>query len=299
MHKQEGYKNIAKITGDCLFIIFGVIIAGFGLKGFLIPNNFIDGGVTGISLLIALLTGTSLSLLIFLINIPFIVIAKKQIGNVFALKTFLAISGLSLCLILIEYPVITSDKLLVAVFGGFFLGAGIGLSVRGGSVIDGTEVLALYIKKKLGMTIGDVILIINIIIFSFAAVLLSMETALYSILTYLSASKTVDFIVQGIEEYIGVTIISDKNREIRKMLINKFGKGVTIYKGQRGYKEKSKQNEIDILFTVITRLDLSRIKNEILSIDKAAFITEHSINNTKGGTIKSSRNISILEESNR
>jgi len=271
-----------------LFLLsMGVLSAGFGLKGFLLPNDFIDGGAVGISLLIYELTGWPLSILLLLVNIPFVVLGLRTIGVDFAVKTALGIIALAIAVEVIPYPQITEDKLLVSVFGGFFLGAGIGLSMRGGGVIDGTEVLALNISKRSGLSVGDLILIFNIIIFSVAAYLLSIETALYSILTYLAASKTVDFIVEGIEEYTGVTIISPKSEDIRQMIIHDIGRGVTIYKGERGFgRTGHRESEIDIIFTVITRLELSNLKAEIEKIDPNAFILMHSINDTKGGMIK-------------
>ncbi len=270
----------------CL-ITLGIFSAGFGLKSFLLPNNFIDGGVTGISLLLSAITGFTLPVLIVLLNIPFIIIGFNQIGKIFTLKTIVAIIGLATCLAFANYPVLTADKLLVSVFGGFFLGAGIGLAMRGGGVIDGTEVMAIYFSKKTGLTIGDVILIFNIIIFSFAAWLLSLETALYSILAYLAASKTVDFILDGIEEHTGVTIISAKNEEIRKMITEVLGRGVTVYKGSRGFgKTGYKPGEIDILYSVITRLEVTKLTIEIEKIDAAAFVVMSRIKDTKGGMIK-------------
>jgi uncharacterized membrane-anchored protein YitT (DUF2179 family) len=270
---------------EFFFIILGVLIAGFGLKSFLIPNGFIDGGITGISLLVSFLTPISLSALIFILNIPFIFLASKQVGKTFALKTFLAISALSLCLVFIDYPVLTSDKLLVAIFGGFLLGAGIGLSVRGGSVLDGTEVLSIYLNKKTGFSMGEIVFVINLIIFSFATFLLGIEVALYSILTYLAASKTIDFFVQGIEEYIGITIISKKSGEIRNKLTRGFGKGVTVYTGKRGYPDNLNA-EIDILFTFVTRLEVTKIKQGIILIDPEAVIIEQGIKEVRGGIIK-------------
>src|SRR3989338_6638726 len=168
------YNFVLMLIKEFFLIIFGILVAGFGLKSFLIPNGFIDGGITGIALLVSFLTPISVSLLIFILNIPFMILARKQVGKTFAIKTFLAILGLSLCLIFIQYPTITSDKLLVAVFGGFLLGAGVGLSVRGGSVLDGIEVLSIYLNKKTGWSIGEIIFIMNIIIFSFAAFLLGI-----------------------------------------------------------------------------------------------------------------------------
>jgi uncharacterized membrane-anchored protein YitT (DUF2179 family) len=194
--------------------------------------------------------------------------------------------ALSLCLIFIDYPTITSDKLLVSIFGGFLLGAGVGLSVRGGGVLDGTETLSIYLSRKLNLTMGEIIFMLNLVIFSFAALLLSIEAALYSILTYLSASKTVDFIIQGIEEYIGLIIISDESEEIRKKITKDLGKGVTVYCGKKGYSEKEQCKNLDILFTVVTRLEVLKIKNEISTIDPHAVIIEHSVREVKGGMVK-------------
>ncbi len=279
------FKLILKDTlRDVFLILLGIISAGFGLKGFLLPNDFLDGGATGISLLISALTDFSFSVLIVLVNIPFILFGFKAIGKTFAIKTILAIVGLALAVALIPYPEITDDKLLISVFGGFFLGAGIGLSVRGGAVIDGTELLAIVTSRRSGLSIGDIILIINIIIFSFAAYLLTYEIALYAMLTYLAASKTVDFIIEGIEEYTGVTIISNKADELREMIAYELNTGVTVFKGERGYgKSGEKSHDLKIIYTVVTRLEISRLKNEAHKIDPNAFIVMTSIKDTIGG----------------
>ena len=270
-----------------ILILVGIFSAGFGLKGFLLPNKFIDGGVTGISLLVAEITKVDLSILILVINLPFIALGFRQVNRVFAIKSIIAITGLAIVLATVTYPVITSDKLLIAVFGGFFLGAGIGLAVRGGAVLDGTEILAIYVNKTSGFTIGDIILVFNIMIFTVAAYLLSIEIALYAILTYLAASKTVDFIVEGLEEYTGVTIISYKSDKIRKMIINKLGRGVTIYDGKRGYSSDDEHpKSTEIVYTVITRLEIGRLQTEVHKIDPNAFMVMSSIKDTKGGMIK-------------
>lgn len=268
-------------------LVAGILSAGFGLKGFLIPNKFIDGGATGISLLLTQLTPLSLSLLLILVNIPFILLGFRQISKLFALKTALAIGGLAVCVALLDYPVITEDKLLIAVFGGFFLGAGIGLAVRGGGVLDGTEVLAVFISRRTPLSIGDIILIFNIIIFSAGAYLLEVEIALYAILTYFVASKTVDFLIEGIEEYTGVTIISHRNEEISQMITTKLGAGITVYKGVSGYgKSGHVARDSNILYTVITRLEVSRLKAEIKNIDPHAFIIMNTVIDAKGGMIR-------------
>ena len=267
---------------DGLLIGLGIASAAFGLESFLLPNNFIDGGVTGISLLISEVAKVPLPVLIVVINIPFIVLGFRQISSTFAIKSFVAIFALAIVLSIFSFPIVTTDKLLISVFGGFFLGMGIGLSIRGGCVIDGTEILALAISKRTGRTIGDLILMINIVIFGVAAFLLGLEVALYSILTYFSASKTLDFIINGIEEYIGVTIISEHHQEIKKCIIEQMGRGVTIYNGKKGYDNK----EIDILYTIVTRLETNKLKNEIENIDADAFVIENPVNDTKGGMIK-------------
>lgn len=241
----------------------------------------------GISLLANIVTGISLPWLVVLINLPFILVAYTQVSRPFAIKTLVAVAGLAAVLAVIEFPLITDDNLLIAVFGGFFLGAGIGLSIRGGSVLDGTEVLAIYSSKKTTLTVGDIILIFNIIIFSVAAYLINMETALYAILTYLVASKTVDFVVHGIEEYTSVIIISDKSAEIQRAITDTMGRGVTILKGTSGYGKRGHQpKDHDVIFSVITRLELQKLKTEIAKIDENAFVVENSVNDIKGGMIK-------------
>ena len=271
---------------DVLLITLGIFSAAFGLESFLLPSNFIDGGATGISLLISEITNIPLYYLLVIINLPFVFLGFKLISRQFAIKTALAIIGLAIVVATVHFPEVTRDKLLVAIFGGFFLGAGIGLSVRGGAVIDGTEVLAIYMSKKLGATIGDIIIFINIIIFSAAAYFLSIETALYSMITYLAASRTLDFIIEGIEEYTSVTIISSHSEEIREMIINKMGRGVTIYNGKRGFGKKGETKDVEIVFTVITRLELNKLNTELKIIDPFAFVVMSSVKDTKGGMIK-------------
>jgi len=271
---------------EYIFIIIGVFSAGFGLKGFLLPNNFIDGGATGISLLLENITHINLSYLLIIVNLPFILLASRTFSVKFAIRSIVAIAFLAFVVHFIDYPTITEDKLLIAVFGGFFLGLGIGMSMRGGSVIDGTEVLAIFLSRKLSITIGDVLLLINIIIFSFGAYVLSVETALYAILTYLAAAKTVDFVVDGVEEYVGVTIISEKHEDLRIMIIEKLNRACTIFAGRGGYGINGKSYDKDIIYTVVTRLELSKLQTEIDKIDRNAFIIMGIVKDLKGGMIK-------------
>lgn len=290
MKASRRSRNLLRLRiklGRASLVLLGVLLASFGLKGFLIPNHFIDGGITGISLLAFNLSGIPVSIWLVIFNIPFIFLGAKQISPSFAKSTSLAIMMLAVIIYFVDFPVITDDKLLISIFGGFFIGAGIGLAIRGGCVIDGTEILAVYINRRSVLSMGDIILVINVIIFLIAAFILNIETALYSILTYLSASKTVDFIIQGIEEYTGVTIVSNKSHAIRKAIIENLGRGVTIYKGEKGLGEdKFISKDIDIIFTVVTRLEVGKLKNEVERIDRKAFIVMSSINETHGGIIK-------------
>ncbi|MDU8885965.1 YitT family protein [Yeosuana sp. MJ-SS3] len=271
---------------EYIFILIGVFSAGFGLKGFLLPNRFIDGGATGISLLLENITNIPLGYLLILVNIPFLILSVKTFSLKFAIKSIIAIFALSFVVHYVDYPTITDDKLLIAVFGGFFLGLGIGMAMRGGSVIDGTEVLAIFLSRKLSITVGDVLLLTNIIIFSFGAYILSVEIALYAILTYLAAAKTVDFVVDGVEEYVGVTIISEKHEELRVMLIDKLRRACTIYAGKGGYGKSGKGYDKDIIYTVVTRLELAKLHTEIDKIDKNAFIIMGLVKDLRGGMIK-------------
>jgi len=268
---------------NIFLIVFGILSAGMGIKGFLLSSHFIDGGVTGISMLMASVSGYPLSLFIPLINLPFIVLAYRQIGWLFALKSALAIAGLAACLAFVDYPDVTPDKLLTAVFGGFFIGAGIGLAIRGGAVLDGTEIAALLISKGSHLLkAGDVILILNVFIFSAAAYFLGIDSALYSVLTYVSASKTIDFLLYGIEEYNAIIIMSERSDEIREAIVRILSRGVTIYNGRGGKTGKS----MHILYCVVTRLEIGSVKSIVNEIDDAAFVVIHPLADAVGGIIK-------------
>ncbi len=276
-------KKLLRILLNAALIVLGILSAGLGLKGFLLSSHFIDGGVTGISMLLANVLSWPLSILILIINLPFIALGYRQVGKAFAIKSILAIAGLALCLAFVKYPDVTHDKLLTAVFGGFFIGAGIGLAIRGGAVLDGTEIAALLVSKSSHvLRVGDVILLLNIFIFSAAAFFLGIESALYSMLTYFAASKTVDFLIHGVDEHTAVIIMSERSEEIRQMIVRDLQRGVTIYKG-RGGKSDTEQ---DILFCVVTRLEIGRIKTAANSIDPNAFIVVHPLADAHGGVIR-------------
>lgn len=272
---------------DFCFISAGVIMAAIGLKGFLLPNDILDGGAMGVSLLLHLLTDVRLSILIVAVNLPFMFLGAKQFSNSFAIKSSLAIISLATLVYFIQFPPITDDRLLIAVFGGFFIGAGIGLTIRGGAVIDGTEVLALTIGKSSSLSVGDFIAIFNVLLFGVAVALVDVETAMYSMLTYLAASKTVDFIINGIEEYIGIMVVSDEYTEIKETISIKLGRGVTVFKSNSAFdKDKHVIADREVLYCVVTRLEVTRILLEIEKIDPKAFVIQQPLKDTKGGMIK-------------
>ncbi|MCO5277696.1 MAG: YitT family protein [Saprospiraceae bacterium] len=276
-------------TKSFVLIGIGIASAAFGLESFLVPNGYIDGGVTGISLLVKyVFKQFPLSILLVLFNLPFIILGFRQISKEFALKSILAITGLALTIQFIHFPILTEDSLLIASFGGLFLGVGIGFAMRGGGVIDGTEVLAIYLSRNSRLSIGDIILIFNIVIFLAGAYLISVEVALYAILTYFIASKAVNYIIEGIEEYTGVTIISDQSEEIREMLVHDLGHGVTLYPAKKGFTKRGEEatHSIDVVYTVVTRLEISKLEDRVVSIDPKAFIIMNSVKDTLGGMIK-------------
>lgn len=283
-------KHFPSVVQDIIYSVAGTLVAGFALKSFLIPNTLLDGGITGISLLLHQLYHVNIAWVIVVLNIPFIIAGAYHVSRKFALKTMACIIGLGLCLAFIHYPIITNDKLLVCIFGGFFLGIGIGLAMRGGCSIDGIEVLALYTLKRSSFTISEIILGLNVIIFLIAALKLGLETSLYSMLTYYIASRTIDYVIEGLEEYTGVTIISAKSDAIKEELVMKLGRGITVYKGERGYMKDNFKHHTpcDIVFTVATRFEVRRLKNMIHTIDPNAFVFTHTIKEVagSGGIVK-------------
>jgi len=268
---------------NAALILLGIASAAMGLKGFLLSSNFIDGGVTGISMLLSKVTPISLSVWLPLVNLPFIALGFRQIGAAFALRSSLAIAALAVVLATVHFPDVTPDPVLTAVFGGFFIGAGIGLAVRGGSVLDGTEIAALLISKRSSvLKVGDVILAFNVVLFIVAMRLLGVEAALYSILTYLAAAKTLDFVIHGIEEYTAMTIVSGESGAIREEITGTLQRGVTIYRGYGGLTNA----EQDILYCVVTRLEIGKVKSIVRSIDQHAFIVSHALADVDGGVVK-------------
>lgn len=290
-HNEKTRKHVHFDMGfiqDLLFIALGVLTAAFALQSFLVPNRFFDGGVTGISLLIHEVYHLNLAFVILIANLPFIILSMYGINYSFAIKTFVCIILLGICLHYIPYPMITKDLLLVSIFGGFFLGLGIGLTMRAGCAVDGIEVLALYAWRRTSFTISEIILALNIVIFAIAAFQFGIPTALYSMLTYFTASQTVDYVVEGIEAYTGVTIISSNSEIIKYRLVNELGRGITVYKGERGFLpgKFDMHEDCDIIFTIITRLELRKLRDLVAEIDPKAFVFASTIKEASGGIIK-------------
>jgi len=280
--------NFKDSATDYIFIIAGILCLNFALKGLLVPNHFFDGGVTGLSLLLHETYHINIAVLILAINIPLIVLGSRIIGKKFVIKTSISIIVLGMCLLWLPVPVITHDKLIVSAFGGLFIGLGVGFGMRGGCALDGIEVLAVYTGKKVGFTMSEIILGLNIIIFSIAAIFFGLEKAFYSMLTYFVASKTINYVVEGIQEFTGVTIISGKSEEIKSFLVLQMGKGITVYKGERGFMKDSFEvsADCDIIYTVVTRLEVRRLKGAVHDIDPKAFIFSGAIKETAGGVLK-------------
>jgi uncharacterized membrane-anchored protein YitT (DUF2179 family) len=268
---------------NALLITAGILAAGLGLKGFLISSGFIDGGVTGVSMLASRVTPLPLSAWLLIVNGPFVIVGYRQLGRAFAIRSTLAIAGLSTALATIRFPDVTPDLLLTAVFGGFFIGAGIGLAVRGGAVLDGTEIAALLISKRSHLLkVGHVILLFNIALFLVAMSLLGVEPALYSILTYVTAARTLDFVIYGLEEFTAITIMSSQATAIRERIMRELERGVTVYRGYGGMSGV----EQDILYCVVTRLEIGRVKEIIRELDGSAFVVSHPLADVDGGVVK-------------
>ena len=268
---------------NILLILLGIFSAAMGLKGFLLSSNFIDGGVTGVSMLLAKLTPWSLAIWLPVVNAPFIIVGYQHMGRAFAVRSALAIGGLAVVLATVHFPDVTPDLLLTAIFGGFFIGAGIGLAVRGGAVLDGTEIAALLISKRSALLkVGDVILLFNIALFLTAMRLLGVEPALYSIRTSIAAARTLDFVIYGLEEFTAITIVSSQSAAIRERITGELGRGVTVYKGYGGHTGHEQQ----ILYCVVTRLEIGKVKAIVRSVDENAFVVSHALADAEGGVVK-------------
>lgn len=278
--------SILNSVKEYVQILIGIVLASIGLKAFLLPNGFLDGGVTGIAILLSNVLDIKMSVLLLICSIPFLLVGIYTISRRILLKSIIAIALLALSIAIESFPVITEDKLLISIFGGLFLGAGIGLTIRNGAVLDGSEILGVFIYDRFGIKIGNTILVFNIVLFLITAALLSTEVAMYSILTYIVTAKVIDLVIEGFEDFVGFTIVSRKGILIEKALLTEMGVGATIYKGASGYGSSGKQEETRIIHTVINRIDIRKTYRIIDKIDDDAFIVEFDINNVKGGVLR-------------
>lgn len=299
MAKMKIYQAANRFTvKDLMFLLTGIFSFCVGLQGFLLPNHFLDGGVVGIALIVQKITGMNFVILLLLLNLPFMWLGRSSVSPMFAAKAASTIIVLGVVLWFFKIPAMTSDPVLVSVFGGFFIGAGVGLTIRGGAVLDGTEVLALYLGKRSSLTVGDYILMMNIAIFASAIFVFNLETALYAMLTYLCASRTVDFVVYGIEEYMAIQIFSERSALIYKVLQHEMKLNLHVMNGQRGAPQSrhEKANHVAILHVVVTRLEVARILNTVKALDPEATIVYHPV--TDMHHLTTSERLSLAEQHN-
>jgi uncharacterized membrane-anchored protein YitT (DUF2179 family) len=271
-----------------VLIILGVFCSAIALEAFMLPNKFLDGGVTGMAIIVNLHYDVDLNLLLVLINAPFFVMAWKKIGKTFTVQSVFSVFLLVLVLEFLEIPTVTEDKVLIAVFGGVMMGIGIGLIIRGGGLIDGFEVITTYFQKNSALSASEITMFLNSLIMLFAALFFGIEAAMYSILTYFTAIKMTDYVVEGFEEYTALTIISKEDDKVKELIVKEFGKAISVYKGERGYLPETfdVHHPCDIIMTVVTRLEVHRIKLAIQQIDPKAFFYVQTIKEVKGGVIK-------------
>lgn len=271
-----------------LQIAIGIVLAVAAMKGFMIPNKFLDGGITGISILLYEIFHINISLLVIVLNAVFIYLGYRRIGKTFAVQTTVAVILLAIALFFVNITPITNDKLLIAIFGGLLMGTGVGLVIRGGGVIDGAEVIAVFTGRRTGFSNSEIIMLINTLIFAVAAFKFTIETAMYSVITYFTASRAINYVVDGIEQFTAVNIISAKHDEIKSFLVNELGKGITVYKGERGYLPGSFdiKTDTEIIVTIVTRLEIKQIQEALLKIDPKVFVYIQTIKEASGGILK-------------
>lgn len=279
-------KKVKSISVEIFQIGFAVFLASVGLKMFLLPNGFLDGGATGIAILLSEVTNLDISILLPVVSIPFFIIGYFTINRRILFKSILAIVALSLMIHFENFEPITDDKLIIATFGGLFLGVGIGLAIRNGAVLDGSEILGIYANNRFGVSIGAAILLFNIVLFAITALVLTPEIAMYSILAFIVTGKTVDFTVQGFENYVGLMIASNESNHLQDVILKKVGQGITVYQGVKGFGKQGEVVDRQMIHMVVNRIDLRRIKSIINKIDSKAFIIEFDVNEVKGGKIR-------------
>nr|WP_090638370.1 YitT family protein [Neobacillus massiliamazoniensis] len=272
-----------KIFQRIILITIGAILAAVGLEIFLVPNNVIDGGITGISIMLSYLTGWKLGIFLFILNIPFIFIGHKQIGKTFALSTLYGIIILSIATTLLHpVPAFTRDILLATVFGGILLGIGVGIVIRYGGSLDGTEILAILFNNKLPFSVGEIIMFFNLFILGSAGFVFTWDRAMYSLIAYFVAYKTIDITITGLDESKSVWIISDNSKQIGDAILNRLGRGVTYFNGEGAFSGDDKK----VIFCVINRLEEAKLKEIVTEYDDSAFLAVADIAEVRGGRFK-------------
>ncbi|MFD2528273.1 MULTISPECIES: YitT family protein [Polaribacter] len=279
-------KNVTTYLSEYFQIFVGIVLTSLGLKAFLLPNGFLDGGVTGIALLVRTQVDINMSYLLLVFSIPFLILGYFTVSKRIVIKSIISILGLALFIHLENFQTITNDKLLISIFGGLLVGSGIGIAIRNGSVLDGSEILGVYLNDKFGLSIGKIVLFFNIILFTITAFVVSVEVALYSILTYIIAAKVTDTVIEGFEDFIGVTIVSRKHKIIKKAILEELGVGLTIYKGSSGFGSNGKSEDFDIIHSIINRIDIKKMYRIVQNLDENAFIVEFDVNSVKGGVLR-------------
>jgi uncharacterized membrane-anchored protein YitT (DUF2179 family) len=282
-HKPESKKELFL---EYLQIAFGLGLTSIGLKAFLLPNGFLDGGITGIAILISTISGWDLSILLIIFSIPLLILAYFTLGRRVVYKSIISIALLAVLIHLEGYQTLTEDKLLIAIFGGLFVGSGIGISIRNGAVLDASEILGIYLNKRFGLAIGKIIMIFNTLLFIITSLLVSVETAMYSILTFAVTANVIDFFIRGFEDFIGFMVVSKKPDVLKTTLFNEMGIGLTVYKGSSGLGSTGIQEDVSIIHTAINRIDIAKFYRTVNKIDPGAFIMEFDVNNVKGGAVR-------------
>ena len=267
-------------------LAIAIVLASIGLKAFLLPNGFLDGGVTGISILLNKITGFEISIILPVISIPFFVIGWFTVSKRIVIRSLISVLILSLVIHFENFQPITDDKLLISIFGGLFLGAGIGIAIKNGSVLDGSEILGIFVNERTGISIGLIIFWFNVVLFLLAGFLFSLEVAMYSVLTYIITAKTIDLILEGFEDYVGLMIVTSKSGEMQKALLKDIGQGMTIYQGTKGYGSLGEKQNLEIIHTVVNRIDTKKVYRVLKKVDKDAFVIEFDVNKVSGGVLR-------------
>lgn len=266
-----------------LVLIIGSLIYSAGLEIFLVPNNIIDGGVVGISIMASYLTGIPFGVYMLVLNLPFLYLGYKQIGKTFAISTIVSIIALSVFSEFLEpVPQITQDYFLAAIFGGIIAGAGVGLVIRQGGSLDGTEITAIILDRKTSFSVGEVVMFFNLFILGAAGFVFGWDKAMYSLVAYFIISKMIDVVLKGLDESYAVMIVSDEYEEIADALMHRLGRGVTYLHGQGAYTGDDKQ----VLYCVVTRLEVVKLKEIALEKDETAFVTINPVHDIVGGRFK-------------